>query len=211
VIKKQITYTDFDGNEVTEDHYFHLSKSELIEMELTADGGLAETLKKMVAEGNFKQILTTFKDVIAAGYGVRDASDARRFRKSKEKTDEFLDSLAFDAMYMELMTSPTAAAEFVNGMVPTDISSNPEVIKALADAVPDAEELAASAVRRVNEPAAPSLPDSRSGLGDPRDSAGSLLPWAFRAPSQNELVKMNKTQLLQVMARQNSDWSPPGQ
>lgn len=209
MIKKEITYTDFDGNQVTEEHYFHLSKSELIEMELAAEGGLAETLKAMIAAGDMRKILTTFKDVIAQGYGTRDASDARKFRKSKEATDEFLDSLAFDAMYLELMTSPTAAAEFVNGMVPTDVSSNPDVIRAMAEAVPSTEALAASAgAEDVKEPARAFL-ESDSGLEDPRDSAGGLLPWAFREPSQKELMSMSKTQLLQVMGRRSSGWKPP--
>ena len=219
MIRKVITYTDFDGNEVTEEHYFHLSKSELLELALSEDGDLAAKLKKMVADGDLKKILSTFKDIVAAGYGLRDKEDARKFRKSKETTDEFLDSLAFDELYTELMTSETAAAEFVNGMVPGDIASNPEVVKAMADAVLSAESLAelhakavaAGVSEPVSEPVRKSLPDSASGLEDPRDSDGALLPWAFREPSQKELTRMTKTQLLQVMARRSSDWAPPGQ
>lgn len=40
MLKKTISYTDYDGNERTEDFYFNLSKAEIIEMELGTAGGM---------------------------------------------------------------------------------------------------------------------------------------------------------------------------
>ena len=40
MLKKTITYTDYNDNERTEDFYFNFSKAELTEMELSTVGGL---------------------------------------------------------------------------------------------------------------------------------------------------------------------------
>ena len=48
MIKKTVTYTDFDGNERTEDFYFHLTEQELTEWELSVDGGLSGVLTRII-------------------------------------------------------------------------------------------------------------------------------------------------------------------
>ena len=50
MLKKTITYTDFDDNERTEDFYFHLSKAEIAEMELSENGGLVKLIGKIFME-----------------------------------------------------------------------------------------------------------------------------------------------------------------
>ena len=75
MIKQTITYTDFDDNTVSEDHYFHLSKSEIIEMELSVDGGLAARLTRIGNDANGAEILATFKMIIAKSYGQRDPAN----------------------------------------------------------------------------------------------------------------------------------------
>ena len=44
MLKKTITYNDYNGVERTEDFYFNLSKAEILEMEMGTSGGLAENL-----------------------------------------------------------------------------------------------------------------------------------------------------------------------
>jgi hypothetical protein len=120
MLKKTITYQDFDGNSVTEDFYFHLTKAQIVEMEVSIDGGLSEHLKAIVKSGKGSTIIETFKSLIAAAYGVR-SEDGKSFRKNKELTDDFLQSEAYSAFFMELVTSATAGAEFIRGIVPADM------------------------------------------------------------------------------------------
>ena len=49
MLKKTITYVDYDGSERTEDFYFNLSKAEVMEMEMSTSGGLAEMITRIVA------------------------------------------------------------------------------------------------------------------------------------------------------------------
>ena len=117
MLKKTFTYVDYNGVERTEDHYFNLSKAELMEMELSTTGGLAEMINKIVAAQDAPAIVKVFKDLVLKAYGQKSA-DGRRFIKSKELSDEFAQTEAYSQLFMELATNAEAAAAFVNGIVP---------------------------------------------------------------------------------------------
>ena len=117
MLKKTFTYTDFNGVERTEDHYFNLSKAELMEMELSTTGGLAEMINKIVNAKDAPAIVKVFKDLVLKAYGQKSA-DGRRFIKSKELSEEFAQTEAYSQLFMELATDADAAAKFVNGIVP---------------------------------------------------------------------------------------------
>jgi hypothetical protein len=117
MLKKTFTYVDYNGVERTEDHYFNLSKAELMEMELSTTGGLAEMINKIVAAQDAPQIVKIFKELVLKAYGQKSA-DGRRFIKSAELSDEFAQTEAYSQLFMELATDADAAAKFVNGIVP---------------------------------------------------------------------------------------------
>ena len=117
MLKKTFTYVDYNGVERTEDHYFNLSKAELMEMELSTTGGLAEMINKIVAAQDAPAIVKIFKELVLKAYGQKSA-DGRRFIKSKELADEFAQTEAYSQLFMELATDADAAAAFVNGIVP---------------------------------------------------------------------------------------------
>ena len=117
MLKKTFTYIDYNGVERTEDHYFNLSKAELMEMELSTTGGLAEMINKIVAAQDAPAIVKIFKELVLKAYGQKSA-DGRRFIKSKELADEFSQTEAYSQLFMELATDAEAASKFVNGIVP---------------------------------------------------------------------------------------------
>ena len=117
MIKKTMTYTDYDGNQRTEDFYFNLSKAELTEMQLSTDGGLGEMLKKLIGTRDGKRIVEFFKDFVLRSYGEK-SPDGRRFIKNQELRDSFSQTEAYSDLFMELATSDDAAAIFVNGVIP---------------------------------------------------------------------------------------------
>ena len=61
MLKKTMTYTDFDNNTRTEDFYFNLTKAEVMEMEMGESGGMAKMLEKIVAEKDSKKIIENFR------------------------------------------------------------------------------------------------------------------------------------------------------
>lgn len=135
MLKKTITYTDYNGVERTEDFYFYLSKADLMEMEMGTTGGFAEMIQKVVNAQDAPAIIKIFKDLILKAYGEKSA-DGKRFIKNDELRDSFSQTEAYSQLFMELATDSDAAAKFVNGIMPADVSkqiqNNAETNKFLA-------------------------------------------------------------------------------
>lgn len=122
MLKKAITFTDFNGVEHTEDFYFNLTKAEIIELELTAEGNSFVTyLEKVVASQNGKLIMDTFKSIIFKAYGEK-SEDGKLFKKSEKLSDDFSFTAAYDVLYVELVTDAEKAAAFINGIVPEELA-----------------------------------------------------------------------------------------
>ena len=119
MLKKTITYTDYNDVERTEDFYFNLNKAEIMEMELSVSGGLTTMIKRVVAAQEAPEIIKVFKDLILKSYGVK-SDDGKRFIKNEKIRDEFSQTEAYSIVFMELATDPAAAAKFIEGIIPKD-------------------------------------------------------------------------------------------
>lgn len=129
MLKKSITYTDYEGVERTEDFYFNLSKAELVEMEFGVDGGLQKKIEKIVQSRDSKEIISMFKDIILRSYGVK-SDDGKRFIKSKELADQFSQTEAYSELFIKLASDDKEAAEFINGIVPSQLAKEIENVAA---------------------------------------------------------------------------------
>jgi hypothetical protein len=121
MIKKSVTYTDFNGNERTEDFYFNLTEAELVELEVGVEGGMKAMLKQIIKENDQKRIYEYFKKIVLMSYGEKSL-DGRGFKKSEELRDSFAPTEAFSNIVMELSKNATEAANFVNGIIPKKLS-----------------------------------------------------------------------------------------
>lgn len=121
MIKKTITYTDYNGTDRTEDFYFNLSKAEVMEMEMSTTGGLAETIQRIVSAQDTPAIIKIFKDLVLKAYGEK-SPDGKRFIKSDGISTAFSQTEAYSQLFMELATDADAAAKFVNGIIPSDMA-----------------------------------------------------------------------------------------
>lgn len=131
MFKKRITYTDFLGQERTEDHYFHLSKAEVVDWLMTdGDYTLDKLLERLSMEHDAKKIMAIFDDLLSRSYG-RVSLDGRRFERGDGKYwSEFKETEAYSILFMELISDANKAAEFVNGIVPKDIADEMEKVLA---------------------------------------------------------------------------------
>lgn len=137
MLKKTITYTDYNGTTRKEDFYFNLTQAEVTELEVSVEGGLVERINRIVAAQNGKVIIETFKDIILRAYGEK-SPDGRRFIKNQEVRDAFAQTEAYSNLFMELATDAKAASEFVNGIVPPKAEkAAPADQSAEAPAVPE--------------------------------------------------------------------------
>lgn len=135
MITEKITYTDFNGNERTEEFLFNLTKTELLELAMELPEGLADSIVQekddselksatliMAALGS-KGVNQFFKSLILKSYGVKSL-DGKRFEKSEKLSTEFSQSPAFDELYFGMITDANKAAEFVNNLIPESLLKN---------------------------------------------------------------------------------------
>lgn len=130
MLKKTITYTDYNEVERKEDFYFNLTKAEIMEMEMSTSGGLTEMINRIVAAQDAPAIIKIFKELVLKAYGVK-SPDGKRFIKSDELATEFAQTEAYSQLFMELATDADAASAFVNGIVPNveGMDAAPKLIK----------------------------------------------------------------------------------
>lgn len=112
---KQITYTDFDGEERTERFYFNLTKAELLKMEINTAGGLRNKVERIVAAKDNQEIWNMFEQIVDLSFGKK-SDDGRRFIKSPEILADFKDTNAYSEFIVSLFEEGNAA-DFINGLV----------------------------------------------------------------------------------------------
>lgn len=122
MLKKTITYEDYNGVQRTEDFYFNLTKVECMELEYdTVEGGsLSESINTLIEAKDMGTVIKTIKQIVLTAYGVK-SPDGKRFIKSDELRDAFEQSPAFEEVYWELVSDAEKAADFVAGIVPSTV------------------------------------------------------------------------------------------
>lgn len=129
MLKKTITYTDFNGVERTETFYFNLTKAELVDME-ASEYGYSDMLKQIIDSKDTKALARVFKEMVLRAYGEK-SPDGRHFMKSPEIADRFAHTQAYSDIYMSLATNTEAAVEFANGIIPKDVKTDESAIREL--------------------------------------------------------------------------------
>lgn len=134
MIKETVTYTDFNGEEKTEDLYFNLSRAELLRYNLSQEGGFEGALKRILGLSDTDSVSENSQEIvnnmdadkltqlfdwvewfIGISYGIK--TDDGRFVKSEKIKEEFLSSEAYSELLMKLATDPSKANEFSRGII----------------------------------------------------------------------------------------------
>lgn len=117
MLKHTVTYEDLDGNTVKEDLFFNLSISELTRIDAKYPGGIEKAIAEFAETEDRLGILELFETVITTAYGVR-REDGRGFIKPQENLELFKTSLAYDALFIDLLSDEKAAVRFFNALAP---------------------------------------------------------------------------------------------
>lgn len=117
--KITVTYENFDGENVTEDLYFHLNIKELQEME-NWDPSLTERIAKLTKTEDGKDAFNLMRDIIETAYGER-SSDGKRFLKSPEIRNMFTEGLAYDEVIIQFLDGTTDLGKFIEGLLPKKV------------------------------------------------------------------------------------------
>ena len=120
MLKKTVTYTDYNGIERTESFYFHYSEAEILDMEMSVEGGLAERIQRIIDAKDQTSLMKEIKKFVLDAYGVK-SDDGRRFMKNDEIRTSFVENPAYSEIWLELLSDEQIASEFVNQVVPENM------------------------------------------------------------------------------------------
>lgn len=123
MLKRTVKYEDYNGETTSDVVYFNLTKSELVELELSYDRGFGEALQAIIDAKDHKTLIFEFKKILLLSYGIK-SEDGKRFIKSDELRLEFSQTAAYNALFMELAMDDNAAADFIKGIMPKDLVEN---------------------------------------------------------------------------------------
>jgi len=123
MLKKSVTYMNFDDEIVTEDLFFNLTKAEIMELETSEEGGFIASMQKVVANENAGAALVGFKRLIMMAYGEKVGPDKKfvKVYNGVNLSEAFVATEAYSTILMELSSDATIAAAFINGLLPKDL------------------------------------------------------------------------------------------
>lgn len=152
MLKQDVTYEDFNGETVTDTLYFNLTATELTKLEAEYEGGLEKVLEEIIKSNDIRRIIAEFQKIILLSYGER-SDDGKRFIKSDQIREEFAQTAAYDAFFMQMAADAELAANFVNGVIPKQLAA--EVKKAEEAEAAKKAEMNANAGRAAGTPPPP--------------------------------------------------------
>lgn len=199
MVKKTITYVDpFTERQVTEDHYFHISKADLVEMEVEEHGakytnkdgealtGMQAHLQRIAESEDGPAVLKEFKAILRRGYGKKVGD---RFVKNTETWQEFEGSEAYSELIFQLLTNAGELAKFVSSILPGNLEQIAKEVAARAEA-----EEAANTGSSVSTPAEGVSEDSSE------DPTGLTNPVTPRVLTTAEVGEMDAIELKSGLA-----------
>lgn len=119
MLKHDITFAGIDGDPITETWYFNLSEDEVIEQTLLEGDKdtYVEQLRAIIASGDPKKIIGTFKQFLMDSVGKR-SEDGRKFLKTQAIKEEFASCGAYHALLRQMITDSGLAVKFTNNVFP---------------------------------------------------------------------------------------------
>lgn len=123
MLKKTITYLDYNDEERTDEFFFHFSRAELIMMDASRAGGMQNYYDRIVREKDQVAIMECFKDLIHRSIGYK-SDDGKRFIKTEEFATAFEQTEAYSELIMELLGDSKAAADFFTNILPASLAKD---------------------------------------------------------------------------------------
>jgi hypothetical protein len=128
MLKKTLTYTNLDGNLVTKDYYFQITKAEAAKMAASEGADYGERLRKLSAERDGAKIMAAFEDLLCSAVGereddmfIKDPLIAKRFRYGG----------AYDSLFEEILDLPDFGLSMIKAIFPSDVQK--EIDKSMAE------------------------------------------------------------------------------
>lgn len=191
MLKKTITYDNYNGDTVAEDFYFNFTKLEIME-KLELDE-LQATIERLTETDNAKEAYQLFKKLILDAYGEK-SPDGRQFIKSPEITQRFEQSPALSEMIIEFLQNPALGGQFIEGTLPPKLVAEAKAAQANNPTDAEVTAMVHEAERRQENPDTAVLPTAPPVLAKP-------LRRSFDDYSEAELLEMSAPEFQDLVPR----------
>ena len=141
MLKFPVTYTDFNGNEHTDDLWFHISKADVLmakddvygtiitlgkqlqqkatfvdEAQANVKEGDSFNANNLVVADAIRDLARLLDKVLDLASGVR-TEDGMRFIKNETVLEDFKQTVAYDALIDKLLSNPTEMIQFIEKLM----------------------------------------------------------------------------------------------
>lgn len=119
MITREVTYTDYNGDEQTEKYYFDLTVPEMLELSFSSAGDIQSTLERLSNSRKVGEIFNIIQTLIFKSVGVK-SDDGKRFVKNEEVLNDFKQSRGYESFLMKMMQDTDYASKFIEQLIPQD-------------------------------------------------------------------------------------------
>lgn len=131
MVRKEVTYTDYNGEQQTDILYFNLNKAELGKLQMRMDGKFLDNLQLLAEKRKVTDLYDFVYNLLLDSYGERTA-DGKRFLKNREMREEFENSIAFSEALMDVIADTDKMSEFIRNILPPDMVTKAGAVDAKA-------------------------------------------------------------------------------
>lgn len=198
MLKQDITFdSPVTGEQVTETHYFHLSKTVFAEMEIEEhkdvyqkDGeeltGMRAKLQRIMDSEDGKAILSEMKDIIRRSYGRKEGND---FLQTSELSERFLSTSACRQLIWDLCTDAEAMGNFINGIIPGNLAQVAAEVQAKADKIEAGRQAQATAKAAGAASAEAAAPAPEPAADTPEEATAPSPSATDNVPSREQVIE----------------------
>ena len=128
MIKKTLTFEDFEGNERTKDFYFHMNQVEFSKLNGEIPGGLEKRMQTIIQDQDEDALLRMIDLLVSRSFGKFDEEDefTKIDRNGRPLYEKFVNTDAYDKLIIELIQSEKNIVTFLTGIMPKNIQGKIE-------------------------------------------------------------------------------------
>lgn len=128
MLKKTITYEDFNGEKKTKDFYFHMNQVEFAKLNGEIPGGLEKHIQDIVDDKDDDAMLRMIDLLVSRSYGKFDEDDefTKIDRNGRPLYEKFVNIDAYDKLIIELVSGEQNIVNFLKAILPKDLQNKLE-------------------------------------------------------------------------------------
>lgn len=121
MIKKTISYHDYDGDMREDDFYFSLNSVQFAKLNRLFPNGLEAYIKKVTKDKNADELFRIIDTLVSEAYGERQGNAFVKVSPTGQRlADFFVNTEAYDNLMSELLSGEDALINFLTGCLNQD-------------------------------------------------------------------------------------------